>query len=151
MACPTALSAPFGCGESPSFGYREDPLPLRNCVLFTCCFFIWQNGRMAVWLKFCPPVRGVTDSCCASHSAADCFAVGKRLLASPWLGIGRWAEDLCVIVLGLDTNFPSSTYFPTSPNLIFINCHSHNPVTGTFYIVHWDWVLLVLREPRVPL
>ena len=22
------------------------------CVLFTCCFIMWQNGRMAVWLKF---------------------------------------------------------------------------------------------------
>ena len=31
----------------------EQPNP--HCVLFTCCFFIWQNGRMAVWLKFSTP------------------------------------------------------------------------------------------------
>ena len=30
---------------------RKGP-PLQKCVLFTCCFIMWQNGRMAVWLKF---------------------------------------------------------------------------------------------------
>ena len=67
---------------------------------------------MAVWLKFCPPVRGVTDSRCASHSAADCIAVGKRLLASPWVGGGSLRDRP-----GLGHKLPFFNLFPNLPKL----------------------------------
>ena len=75
----------------------------------------------------------------------------KRSVVSPLIGARRWAAGRRGAPGPDPSLYPLSTCFPTLPNLIFFNCHSHNLVTGAFTIVFWDWVLLVHCGPRVPL
>ena len=76
-----------GVGSKPSLNNRGCHMcPFQLCVLFTCCFFIWQNGRMAVWLKFKPPVRGFSDP--------RASAIARRLASSPGKGPGAAAAGV---------------------------------------------------------
>ena len=54
--------------------------------MFTCCFIMWQNGRMAVRLKFKPPVRGPSD--------LRASAIARRLASSSGKGPGAAAAGV---------------------------------------------------------
>ena len=69
----------------------------RRCVLFTCCFFIWQNGRMAVWLKFSTPRQFSSGTTCGRHTTAAAHIIGKRSRCWGQLVVGgiRWCGRVC--------------------------------------------------------
>ena len=60
-----------------------------NCVLFTCCFFIWQNGRMAVWLKISTSRQGSLGPTCTRHNTAALFVPEVKTVGLRGAGVRR--------------------------------------------------------------
>ena len=130
--------------------------PLLACWCLKVCFvhvlFLHMakrpNGRLAQVLG--TPVKFPSGSRANAIPWHCSSSAQKALRCRGALGVGgvRWAVE---VSLGLSLKATFCNHILTFPYLIFFNCHSHNLVTGIFYIVLWDWVLLVLREPRVPL
>ena len=119
-----------------------------------CSRVVSSYGKTAEWpfgSRFGSPVGIPSDLRALAIVRRLAVPLRKRSVVSLLIGTRRWAAGRRGAPGPDPYLYLLSICFPTSPNLIFINCHSHNLVTGTFYIVLWDWVLLVLRELRVPL
>ena len=67
--------------------WQDDRLPL--CVLFTCCFFMWQNGRMAVWLKISTSRQGSLGPTCTRHNTAALFVPEVKTVGLRGAGVRR--------------------------------------------------------------
>ena len=123
-------------------------------LIVFCSRVVSSYGKTAEWpfgSRFGSPVGIPLDLRALAIVRRLAVPLRKRSVVFLLIGTGRWAAGRRGAPGPDPYLYLLSTCFPTSPNLIFINCHSHNLVTGTFYIVLWDWVLLVLRELRVPL
>ena len=65
------------------------PIIITFCVLFTCCFFIWQNGRMAVWLKISTSRQGNLGPTRTRHNTAALFVPEVKTVGLRGAGVRR--------------------------------------------------------------
>ena len=101
--------------------------PFETCVLFTCCFFIWQNGRMAVWLKFYLPSSGNRTHARAPFTGSYLRPRAEKGRGRGRLGVGgaRW---VALFYLGLVLNLILFNLISNIPILLL--CQPSLPQPG---------------------